>query len=102
LDRERLRLAFLVYGGLNRVDWRTVAIERVGLDVRELESQLLPVLRTGAVTGISDMSALASQLVKECRQGLSMILPLHDNEREFLDRLLDYGEIVPELLTTNE
>ncbi len=102
LDRERLRLAFLVYGGLNRVDWRTVAIESVGYDVRELESQLLPVLHGGAIAGISDMHAWACQLVEECQQGLSFVLPLHDHEREFLDRLLDHGEIAPVLLTSEE
>lgn len=102
LDRERLRLAFLVYGGLNRVDWRTVTIEHVVYDVRELESQLLPVLHGRALAGISDMHAWARQLVEGCRQGLAIVLPLCAHEHEFLDRLLDYGEIAPALLTPDE
>lgn len=48
LDFERLRIAFVVYGGMNRKDWRTVNIEDVGFDVREFDSQLLPTLRNAA------------------------------------------------------
>jgi hypothetical protein len=30
-----------------------------------------------------------------------MVLPLNKSEREFLDELLDNGEVVPQLLTEN-
>lgn len=40
----------------------------------------------------------ASKLVDECRDALSVVLPLSESEREFLDRLLDHGEIQPTLL----
>ena len=36
LDFERLRTAFVVYGAMNRKDWRTVTIEDVYLDSAEL------------------------------------------------------------------
>jgi len=102
LGREQLRLAFLVYGGLNRIDWRTVTIESVKCEVRELESKLLPVLQKDVVPGTSDTHVWALKLIEECKLGLMLVLPLNDNEREFLDRLLDHGEIKPELLTTDE
>lgn len=31
-----------------------------------------------------------------------MVLPLSEPEREFLDRLLDYGKIVPSMLAVDE
>ena len=102
LHSDRLRLAFLVYGGLNRVDWRTVSAEKVGYDARELKHQLLPVLHGEAVSGITDPHAWAQKLVAECRAGLAVVLPFRDHEREFLDQLLDDGVIAPELLTTDE
>lgn len=99
LDRERLRLAFVIYGGLNRTDWRTVSIDSIDYDAHELESQLMPVLHGDAIAEITDTHAWARQLVEVCRQELTAVLPLRDNERQFLDRLLDDGEIAPELLT---
>jgi hypothetical protein len=38
LDPERLRLGFVVYGGINRRDWRTVSLDDVRADPREPES----------------------------------------------------------------
>jgi hypothetical protein len=38
-------------------------------------------------------------LVAECREMLSIVLPMSPAEREFLDCLNDRGDILPELLT---
>ena len=35
----------------------------------------------------------------ECRERLSVVLPYADQEKEFLDRLLDFGEMRADLLT---
>ncbi len=48
LDRERLRIAFVTYGGMNRKDWRTVAIEDVNFDTSELTRLLIPMLDTAS------------------------------------------------------
>lgn len=42
---------------------------------------------------------MGEQLVSECRDLLSLVLPLRADEREFIERLNDRGEIAPELLT---
>lgn len=101
LDRDKLRLAFVVYGAINREDWRKVSADSVGFDARELEDQLIPVLSREALAEIGDRHAWAERLVDECRERLSVVLPLCEAEMEFLDRLLDAGEIKPELLTDN-
>lgn len=44
-DAERLRLGFVVYGGINRRDWRTVALDDVQADPGEVDRQLVPLLR---------------------------------------------------------
>jgi hypothetical protein len=94
LDPAKLRLGFVVYGGVNRKDWRTVSVKDVKLDAAELESQLLPTLRPGALP-----KAKVRALVSDCRDLLSAVLPLTRDEREFIDRLNEHGEIVPGLLT---
>lgn len=42
-----------------------------------------------------------ARLVKECRKDLSAVLPFSDAEREFLDLLLDHGEIDSTILTSD-
>jgi hypothetical protein len=90
----KLRLGFVVYGGANRKDWRTVSAKDVKLVVAELKSQLLPTLRPGALP-----KAKVRALVSDCRDLLSAVLPLTRDESEFIRRLNDRGEIVPGLLT---
>ena len=99
LDRTKLRLAFVVYGGANRKDWRTVTLDDVKVEATELQSQLLPTLRTMTLSTPSDVSAWADRLVSECRTLLAAVLPLTSQEREFIERLNERGEIAPELLT---
>jgi hypothetical protein len=96
LDRDTLRLAFVVYGAINRKDWRTVASSDVTFEQSELRNELLPVLRHGTLT---DTGEWATNLVQETREALSIVLPLATTERRFLDALLDKGEIEGTLLT---
>ena len=102
LDAARLRLAFVVYGGANRTDWRRVSADHVHLEGHDLERELLPTLRIQAAGGRAGIAAWARKLVDECRERLAVVLPLADEEREFLTLLNDRGQIVPELLTRDE
>ena len=101
-DRERLRLAFVVYGALNRKDWRTVSADEVDFAARELRDELLPLLRTDFLEGVGDAARWAARLVEECREALVLVLPLRDSEIAFLDRLLDYAEIASALITDDD
>jgi predicted nucleotidyltransferase component of viral defense system len=96
LDLDLLRVLFVAYGGMNRKDWREVAVKDVDLVSREVDEQLLPLLRGDA---LETWQKSAPALVAECRKRLKAVLPLRKNERKFLDRLLDEGQIEPALLT---
>jgi predicted nucleotidyltransferase component of viral defense system len=98
LDPERLRIAFIVYGGMNRRDWREVSISDIAFDEREVAQQLVPTLRTCAMRTGETVIDFGRRLVAECQEQLSLLLPFTDKEREFLDRLLDEGVIDGELL----
>ena len=100
LDFGRLRTAFVVYGAMNRRDWRTVSVEDAAFDRAELASQLLPSLRASSARA-SEAASLGEGLVDECRQVLSAVLPLSSAERAFLDRLLDEGQIDATMLTSD-
>ncbi len=102
LDTKRLRIAFVVYGAMNRKDWRTVSTEDVSFDIDELESQLIPTLRHETLQKHESIESYGQMLVEGCRQALSVVLPLTEAERTFLDLLLDAGQINPALLTDDE
>lgn len=102
LDRGRLRIAFVAYGAMQRRDWREVSMDDVAFDRSELRRQLLPALRRGVVGGSGEADEYGDRPVSACRKGLSAVLPFTDNERAFLDRVLDKGELVPALLTADE
>jgi len=95
IDMARLRLAFVIYGGMNRRDWRTIKIEDVGFDSAELQNKLMPVLNQNDL----QQTSFAERLVIECQDILSHLLPFNENEKNFLNRLLDEGEIEPSLVT---
>lgn len=101
LDPRRLRLGFIVYGAMNRKDWRTISIDDISFDAHELRRQLIPLLRKEDIPADRDVEAWGEELVNRCRDLLSVVLPFEASEREFLDRLLDTGEIHPEVLTTD-
>jgi len=99
LDPGRLRLSFLVYGGMSRKDWRTVTLDDVTVSARDIETKLIPVLRSDVVPPREEIAEWGRRLVDEVRDRLSIVLPLAAHEREFLDALNDRGEIRPDLLT---
>lgn len=98
LDIERLRVAFVLYGAMNRSDWRRISADDIDFDPLEVTRQLLPALH---IDGAHEHLAAdyGEALVEECRTGLSALLPFTDSERCFLDTVLDQGQISPELLT---
>jgi hypothetical protein len=98
-DIDRLRLGFVLFGAMNRKDWRSVSLQDIGFDPQELEQTLLPVLRAKTLEGIENTGLWASQMVEECRTTLKFVLPFSDSEREFLNCLLYQGDIKAELLT---
>src|SRR6266446_4065231 len=101
LDITKLRLAFVVYGGINRKDWRSVRIEDIDVDVTEVERQLVPMLRTDIAPSKQTVKTWASTLLKDCRDLMSVVLPLSKNELEFINCLNTRSEISPELLTSD-
>ena len=102
IDRDRLRLAFVVYGGMNRKDWRTVSIADVEFDPDEVARLLIPTLNRRFMEKQSPSAEYGKRLVKECQEKLEAVLPFSAPEREFLDLLLEKGEIDASALTRDK
>jgi hypothetical protein len=99
LDHARLRLGFVVYGGINRRDWRTVSPEDVKGAPADAWRDLVPLLRANLAPARGEIAAWLAKLVAECRERLAVVLPLRAHELEFLERLNGAGDIVPGLLS---
>jgi predicted nucleotidyltransferase component of viral defense system len=97
IDISRLRLAFVIYGGMNRHDWRMLNVENINFDNSELKNKLIPVLSKKE----PQESAWVNRLVDECRAAILHILPFSEAEQKFLNLLLDNGEIYPSLITSD-
>jgi len=102
VKHDYLRIAFVVYGGMNRKDWRTVSIEDIDFDASELARQLMPTLNIEIQKKNISPAKSGEKLLNNCRKALSLVLPLKNTEMEFLNRLLDKGEIIPSILTSDK
>lgn len=97
LDTDKLRLAFVVYGGSSEKDWRTISPYDVRYAPGELKNQLLPTLRGATWEGAS--GDYGEELLRQCKEGLKRLIPFSDAEIGFLDGLRDRGLIEPSFLT---
>ena len=102
LDAAKLRLAFVVYGGTSRKDWRTVSVDNVTVDAAEADTMLIPLLRGSDTPRRSDLARWTKTLAMDCHELLSMVLPLADHELHFLERLNGKGEVIPDVLTDDQ
>lgn len=99
LDPAKLRLGFVVYGGVNRKDWRAVTVDNVATTANDVYTQLVPMLRKDVRPAKVEIARWTDSLIQETRALISALLPLKAHELEFLRRLNDDGEIEPGLLT---
>jgi predicted nucleotidyltransferase component of viral defense system len=102
IKHDYLRIAFVVYGAMNRKDWRAISIEGIDFDASELARQLIPTLNIEIQKKNIPPAKFGEKLLDNCKKALSLVLPLKDTEVEFLNRLLGKGEIVPSILTSDK
>ncbi len=102
--REWLRTAFVTYGSFasKMHDWRDVCLDDITYNLDDIKNNLMPMLRNEEKEIISDINFWAEELVERCRNRLHIVLPFTDKEIEFLDGVIDKGEIQPELLTEDK
>lgn len=56
LDPGKLRLAFVVYGGISRRAWRTVTVEDIDVAESDVSRQLVPVLKAELAPGAAQVA----------------------------------------------
>ncbi len=101
LTRPGLRLAFAVQAGSSREDLRASRSDTSPVSAKAVREELLPLLRAEARPLDGDPDRLAAQLTQVRQTVASTLLTWRKNEREFLDRLIEKGEVAPDLLTND-
>jgi predicted nucleotidyltransferase component of viral defense system len=100
-DQDELRLAFLVYGAINKTNWLEISLDDISFNYEELKNNLLPVLSSEEVNSISNVKPWAKQLQDDCIEALKFLFPFTDKEKEFIESINKHGEIKAELLTSD-
>lgn len=98
LDWNRIKAAVLAIGASGRHDWRTRSVSDIRGDRNEIRQNLTICLRRGHFAGTDEIENWIEETVGLCRGRHAFLFDLTPNEREFLDRLLDNGEIDSRLL----
>ena len=101
LERTDFRVAFTCSAAASREDARKFATELPLLDGQEVRNKLIPVLREAREPRPGDAVGLANHLAKELADVPQRLTRWTNEERAFLDSLLDHGELRPELLTAD-
>lgn len=99
LARPALRLAFVVQAGSAREDLGSEARDRAPVTAKAVREELLPLLRIEVRPFGGDPEELAQRLTEVRHAVASTLLTWREPERAFLDRLIEAGEVEPNLLT---
>jgi Nucleotidyl transferase AbiEii toxin, Type IV TA system len=97
LNEKRLRLAFIIYGAMNRKDWREVSLRDIKIKEDELENLLIPLLHKDIVAQLGLPSKWVKHMETACSEALGIVLPPRVPEV-----ILDRGKIEPRLLTSDK
>ena len=98
LARPGFRMAFVCSVAASRHDCRSLEVPAAPLDGRAIARELEPMLRRTAEGGVPDCDELMEWIDGKLQPAREVLLAWSQDERRFLDRLLDEGEIEPERL----
>jgi hypothetical protein len=99
MNKEKLRLALVIYGAMNPKDWRTVSIDSITCSVVELKERLLPLLNVIEQPKSQDLEKYSRQLVESVKTSLTQLFPLTVKESEFIRLVREDGIIDGSLIT---
>jgi predicted nucleotidyltransferase component of viral defense system len=98
LDWRLIKAAVLAIGASGRRDWRTMSIANIKGDPRELRRSLAICLPREYFADKGTVDAWIEETVALCQEKFAFLFDLTANERQFLDDILDRGEVNPDLL----
>lgn len=101
IENEEFRIVSLIYGVMGSRDWREISINDIQFDKKELQNQLIPVMRKNAVADGESWVLWTDRLLQGCKNALSLLLPFSAHENDFLNQLYNHGLLDATLLTSD-
>ena len=98
-DYAKVRLSLLIYGASARIDIRKTSVDHIDFEPFEMKNMLLPVLRNEQLKDKKSIISWSQNLISTCKQHLVKLISFNQNELDFLTKILDNGEIIPEIIT---
>jgi predicted nucleotidyltransferase component of viral defense system len=98
VDWQVVKAAVLAIGACARTDWRKRTINDIGVDLNELRRNLSICLPRAYFDDAGGFDNWVEETVVMCRERYAFLLALAKSEQEFLDGILDHGEIDADLL----
>ena len=98
LDWRQIKAAVLAIGASGRRDWRANSVENIKVDSREFRQKLMVCLPRSQFPAKGDIDAWIEESVSLCQERYAFLFELTENERKFLDSILDHGEVNTGLL----
>jgi len=99
INFQTLKLLSVIYAAMSGKDWRQVSPHDIKFEKKEVNQQLIPVLRKNALKENANWS---EDLLRGCRQVLGRLFPLQSNENEFFSTFFDHGKLDVSFLTQDK
>ena len=102
IDTKKLRLAFVIYISMTKLLPASISTKLIQYNETELQNRLLPVLRqNGLPRNKRDIKVWADKIMQELGEKFVSLLPLNNNEIEFISLIRRFGIIDPSIITTD-
>jgi len=100
LDKQKLKLAFVIYLAMTKIDLSHMVPEKINFDLIDLRNRLIPVMHQTSISrNTRELKEWATVKVEELREKLADLLPLESNELSFINKIRNDGIISSELIT---
>ena len=102
LDTDKLRLTLVIYLAMTDIDLNKLKTNFLDCDMIDIRNRLLPLMRqTDIPRAAPELKAWTNKITTELQTELRMLLPLDQEESEFINLIRSKGKIKPDLITTN-
>lgn len=100
LDKPKLKLAFVTYLAMTKIDLSHIVPEKIDFDLTDLRNRLVPVMHQMSVSrNTHELKKWAVTRIEELRERLADLLPLEADEKLFIIKIRNEGIVCPELIT---
>lgn len=102
LDIKKLREIFIVYMAMTKTDLSALVPDSIEYNLRDLKNRLLPVMHQKDLPRSLPMLKIwAGKMLVELQEKLAELIPLKENEVEFIRKIREEACVHPELITTD-